>query len=831
MRILKFGGSSITNRNGIQQVRCIIEKGRKADRIIVVVSAFKGVTDTLDRTVREAASGLDKFRSMLEQLEERHISMIRSLISVQNQSKTLTQFKLMFNDLDDVLHGISLTREITDRTRDFVLGFGEHFSAFIISEFLNDHQISSSYVDARKLLKTDQQFGNARVQIEKSYQNIRNYFEDADRQKVPIVTGFIASSNSGETTTLGRGGSDYTASLLGAALEAQAIELWKDTDGMMTADPQIVSNCFVISNLSYEEAMELSHFGAEVIFPPTIQPAMKACIPIHIKNTFNPGQKGTLISTEPSSDQSVVKGVSSIDHISLLTIRGSGMIGVSGISARFFGALARADVNVIMITQSSSEHSICIAVKQVQALTAKKAIEHEFRYELRDDLVQEVQMEQNLFIAAVVGNGMRRQPGIAGQVFDTLGQNGTNVVAIAQGSSERNISVVVNRKNKVKTLNALHSAFFLSEIKTVNLFLAGVGLIGSRLLQIIREQAQELLDKHKIELKLSGVSNSKRFLIDENGIALNGWKEKLFNSNEKSDINEFVRMMAKLNLSNSIFIDCTASDEVSEAYSDILKANISIVTANKKANSSSLATYEKLQQLASEHDVAYLYETNVGAGLPVVATLKEQIVTGDKIRRIEGVFSGTLSYLFNTFDNSKPFSDVVKEAREQGLTEPDPREDLNGKDAGRKLLILVREAGIKLEFEDIDIQNVVPEEARKPDSVDGFFRALQQYDEQFQDLLEETKAEGKKLCYIARYQGEKATVKLEKIDSNHPFFQLRGSDNIIAFNTKHYQDSPIVVKGPGAGADVTASGLIADILRISKVPSFRKYLSYGIKEE
>jgi aspartokinase/homoserine dehydrogenase 1 len=830
MRILKFGGSSITDCDGIKQIRCIIEKEKETDQIAVVVSAFKGVTDTLGRIVEIAAAGNEEFRNMLEQLEERHISIIRELISIQSQSKTLTEFKLMFNELDDVLHGISLTHEATDRTKDFVLGFGERFSAFILSEFLNDHQTASSYVDARKLIKTDQQFGGARVQVERSYQNIRNHFAGANSLTVPIVTGFIASSDTGETTTLGRGGSDYTASMLAEALNAGAIELWKDTDGIMTADPKIVSNCFVIPDLSYEEAMELSHFGAEVIFPPTIQPATKASIPIHIKNTFNPRQKGTLITTGSSSNQSFVKGVSSIDHVSLLTIRGSGMIGVSGISARFFGALARADVNVIMITQSSSEHSICIAVTEEQAEAARRAIEHEFRYELRDDLVQAIQMEQGLFIAAVVGNGMRRQPGISGQIFDTLGQNGINVVAIAQGSSERNISIVVDRKKKTQTLNILHDAFFLSEIKSVNLFLAGVGLIGSRLLRLIQKQAQRLLDKHKINLQLIGVSNSKQFFIDENGIPLNEWKKKLSNSNKKADINEFVRQMANMDLPNSIFIDCTASDEVSEIYSEVLKSNVSIATANKKANASSLSVYEELQQLAFEHNVAYLYETNVGAGLPVVATLKEQIVTGDEIRRIEGVFSGTLSYLFNTFDGSKPFSEVVRDAQGQGLTEPDPREDLNGKDVGRKLLILAREADIKLEFENIDIQNVVPEEARDAETVDDFFDELRKHDQEFQNLLDETKSENKKLCYIARYQDGKATVKLEQIDADHPFYDLEGSDNIIAFNTMHYQDSPIVVKGPGAGADVTASGLIADILRISKVPSFRKYMPYGINE-
>ena len=822
MRILKFGGSSVGSADAIRQVADIIKQKQDAHHIAVVVSAFKEVTDSLDEAVAKASQGDETYREILKELEQRHNLVIKELVSIQNQSHALAQFKMMFNELDDVLHGVSLTRELTERTRDFVLGFGERFSAFIVSQYLNDCGIPADYFDTRQVIKTNKEFGAARVLFDESYDNIRQHFMEADSDAIQVATGFVASATSGESTTLGRGGSDYTASLLSAALDAEAVELWTDIEGIMTADPNKVKRYFVIPHLSYEEAMELSHFGAKVVYPPSLQPAMKANIPILIKNTFKPNEEGTKISDESLPGPSIIKGISSIDNITLLTVRGSGMIGVTGISARLFGAMADAGINIIMITQASSEHTICVAVLPGQAETAQQAIEEEFRYELRDDIIDEVKVENELSIVAVVSDEMRRKPGISGRIFQALGKNGINVVATAQGSSERNISIVVDRKNETKTLNTLHDAFFLANVKTVNLFLVGVGLIGGNLLKLIRKQAKKLLDDYHLELKLTGISNSKKFLIDEDGIALGDWKDRMLSEGDESDIDNFIEQMADLNLSNSIFIDCTASDEIANVYTDVLESNISIVTANKKANSSSLAKYEELQRLAFKHNVAYLYETNVGAGLPVVATLKEQVLTGDDVIRIEGVLSGTLSYIFNTFDGSEPFSKVVRTARDKGFTEPDPREDLNGQDVGRKLLILAREAGLKLEFENIDIQNLVPEEARNVDTVDEFFDILSDHDDKFTEMFEEARSDGKKLCYIARYEDEKATVKLEKIDSDHPFYGLGGSDNIVAFKTQHYQNSPIVVKGPGAGADVTASGIIADILRISNAPSFRE---------
>ncbi|MDZ7657848.1 bifunctional aspartate kinase/homoserine dehydrogenase I [Fodinibius sp.] len=822
MRVLKFGGSSVGSIDAIRQVTDIIIKKRRDHQIAVVVSAFKGVTDSLEEAITHASEGNETYREILTELEQRHNTVIKKLVSIQKQSQTLAQFKMMFNELDDVLHGVSLTRELTDRTRDFVMGFGERFSAFIISEFLNDTGISADYVDARQLIKTNRDFGSARVLFDETAENICSYFEQADPDSIQVITGFVASTESGESTTLGRGGSDYTASLISAALGADAIELWTDIEGMMTADPRKVKRYFVIPELSYEEAMELSYFGAEVVYPPTLQPAMKANIPILIKNTFKPDVDGTRISDQSVPGESVIKGISSIDNITLLTVRGSGMIGVTGISSRLFGALADAGVNIIMITQASSEHTISVAVLPGQAEAARKAIEAEFSYELQDNNIDEIQVEDDLSIVAVVSDNMRQKPGISGRVFQALGVNGINVIAIAQGSSERNISIVVDRKNETKTLNTLHDAFFLANLKTVNLFLVGVGLIGGKLLELIQKQAKKLLDDYHLELKLAGISNSKKFLIDENGIALDNWKDRMLSKGDDANISNFIDQMAGLNLSNSIFIDCTASDEVSQVYGEVLGSNISIVTANKKANSSSLAKYEELQRLAFQNNVAYLYETNVGAGLPVVATLKEQVLTGDEVMRIEGVLSGTLSYIFNTFDGSSSFSEVVRTAREKGFTEPDPREDLNGHDVGRKLLILTREAGLKLEFDNIDIQNLVPEEAREVDSVEEFFAILKEHDDEFTELYKDAEANNKKLCYIARYEDGNATVKLEKIDVDHPFYGLDGSDNIVAFKTQHYQQSPIVVKGPGAGADVTASGIIADILRISNTPSFRE---------
>jgi aspartokinase/homoserine dehydrogenase 1 len=820
MRVLKFGGSSVKDPESIRKVTSIIEqKSSSGENICAVVfSAFRGVTDTLEDAAGMAAAGDESYEKLIREVEERHISAVKSLLDVSGQSGVLTDVKMVLNELEDVLNGVYLVRELTPRTFDFVKGFGERFSAKIITAHLKEQGLTVEFLDTRTVIKTDDTFGTARVLHDESNRLIQKHFKE--HEGIQIATGFIASTRSGNSTTLGRGGSDYTAALIGAALGVDNIEIWTDIEGIMTADPTKVKRHFPIPRLSYEEAMELSHFGAKVVYPPTMQPAMKAGIPIIIKNTFKPEKEGTTISSTSQEGASPIKGISSIDNITLITVRGSGMIGVTGVAARIFNSLASSGVNIILITQASSEHTVCLAVLPGQSATAKKAIEEEFRYEIRDEIIDEIKLEKDLSVVAIVGDDMRQTPGISGRLFQALGHNGINISAIAQGSSERNISVVVDRKNEAKALNTLHDAFFLSAVRTVNLFLVGVGLIGSTLLDLIRNQAQKLYEDYNIDLRLTGISNSKKYLVDEGGIDLNEWRNTLNKSNTPADIHKFISEMKELNLSNSIFVDCTASPEIAEVYSKVLKASVSIVTANKIANSSTLEQYEELQSLARKHNVSYLYETNVGAGLPVVATLKEQILTGDKIQKIEGVLSGTLSYIFNTFDGSQPFSSVVRTAMEKGYTEPDPREDLNGRDVGRKLLILARESGIRLQFGDIEIDNLVPVEARSADSVDRFFEELEEKNETYSELFNKARQESKKLCYIARYEDGKATVALESIGPKHPFYNITGSDNIVAFTTHHYRQSPLVVKGPGAGAGVTASGIVADILRIGNAPNF-----------
>jgi bifunctional aspartokinase / homoserine dehydrogenase 1 len=819
MRILKFGGSSVGTPDALLQVVEIIKEKQAGHRLVVVVSAFRGVTDQLIDISARAAQGDETFREILQAVEERHLQTVTELFSAKSRSDVITSFKIMLNELEDVLQGVYLIRELTKKTLDFIVGFGERFSALIISELLNHHSVTARYTDTRSLIKTDSNFGSARVLTEITYQKIREYSDNYD-QKVILATGFIASTENNESTTLGRGGSDYTASIFGAALNADVIEIWTDVDGLMTADPRKVDHAFSVEYASYEEAMELSHFGAKVIYPPTIQPALKSEIPILIKNTFKPKHPGTWIKKEITETYGIIRGMSSIENVSLITIKGSGMIGVSGVSARMFGALAKSNINIILITQSSSEHTITVAVLPTDAVSAKNVISEEFRDEFKAEIIDEVKVETDLSIIAVVGDNMRQIPGIAGRVFNALGRNGINIVAIAQGSSERNISFVVNKRNERKAMNTLHDAFFLSGVKTMNLFLVGTGLIGSTLLKLISEQASELYKEYQIDVNLRGIANSKQMLIGATTIPLNEWKTRLSEKGTDTDLQDFVAGMKQMNLPNSVFIDCTASSEVYPYYPEILSQSISVVTPNKMANSVGQDYFNLLHEKARKHNCAYRYETNVGAGLPIIGTINEMVTTGDSIKRIEGVLSGTLSYLFNAFDGNGSFSSLVKQAKEMGYTEPDPRDDLNGYDVGRKLLILSRVAGFELEFEEMDIQNLVPQSARNTDNVDDFFMKLEAENSLFEKMIGEAREKGEKLCYIARYEDGKATVKLEQIGRDHPFFNLRGTDNILAIYSSHYNENPLVVKGPGAGANVTASGIIADILRVANTKAY-----------
>ncbi|MGE5811908.1 MAG: bifunctional aspartate kinase/homoserine dehydrogenase I [Ignavibacteria bacterium] len=814
MKILKFGGSSIGSPDRINNVVEIVKNSKKeSGKIAVVFSAFHGITDKLITLSKLAAKGDQAYLDLCKEIEEIHLNTIKKIISVRNQSSVLTNVKLTLNELEDVIHGVYLIKELSLRTLDFIMSFGERISAYIISKVFEDRNIESEFLDSRDLIITDPTYGSARVIFDQTNEKIKEYFDG--HKKLQIITGFIASSLEGQTTTLGRGGSDYTASIFAAALKAKEIEIWTDVDGVLTADPKKVKKAFSIKSLTYEEAMELSHFGAKVIHPPTMQPALNKKIPIRIKNTFNPSFDGTIISEKGDSKNFSIKGISSIDDIALLRIQGSGMIGVAGIARRIFGSLAAKKVSVILISQASSEHSICFAVLPQYAEDAKRAIEDELRFEIKDKLVSEILTEKNLSIIAVVGENMRKTPGISGKVFQALGRNGINVVAIAQGSSELNISAVVPKIDEEKALNALHDAFFLTTSKTVNIFLVGTGLIGSTLLKQINYQKNYLSEEYNLSFKVIAIANSKKMVFDTNGSDTDNWKETLREKGSKTNLDKFVKSMQSLNLPNSIFVDCTASEEVTMYYTDILKSAISVVTPNKRANSKDYSFYQSTKDAARKHNVRFLYETNVGAGLPIIGTLKDLVSSGDRVDKIEGVLSGTLSYIFNSFTENKKFSDIIKEAKEKGYTEPDPREDLNGLDVARKLLILAREIGLSMELKNIKVQNLIPFPARNTKSIDEFFKILKNHDCEFEELRKKADRNGKVLRYVARLENGSANIGLEEVPKTHPFYFLTESDNIFAFTTKHYKDRPIVVKGPGAGPDVTAAGVFADIIRIA----------------
>ena len=810
MKILKFGGSSAATPERIKSIIEIAKPYLQED-VALVFSAFSGVTDQLIQLSQSALEGNLEYKQKLEQLEKRHLDAVRELTKISTQSGILAQVKVQINELEDVLHGIFLVKERTARTLDYIMSFGERLSAFIICEAFKDQGLPTEYLDARKVVRTDNQFGYAKVDFEVTHKLIRDHFKN--HSDVQIITGFIATSESGETTTLGRSGSDYTAAIFAGALQAPALEIWTDVDGMMTADPRLVKKAFTVPQMSYEEAMELSHFGAKVIFPATMQPAMAHRIPIWIKNTFNPKAIGTLISSD-STNGKLIKGISSMNNISLLNVQGSGLLGVVGVSMRLFSTLAREKINVILISQASSEHSICIAIETDSAIKAKTAIEKEFNHEIKDELIDEIKIVQGLSIVAVVGDGMKHHPGTSGRMFSALGKNGVNVVAIAQGSSERNISTVIQQSDVSKALNALHDAFFLSDKKSVHIFLVGTGLIGSTLIKQVKEQFQKLSDQNKLEVKLVGMANSKKMLFNEDGLSLDSCIHQMKESGEVMDLKSYVQRMIDLNLPSSVFVDCTSSAEVASQYEEILGVNISIVTPNKKANSGSFESYKKLKGVAQARGVRFLYETNVGAGLPVINTLNDLLLSGDKVIRIEGVLSGTLNFIFSSFTKGKNFSEVVAEAKAKGYTEPDPRDDLSGTDVARKILILAREAGVPLELSDISIENLVPENCRGEMSVDSFLLKSKETDSHFENLRSNAETANEKLRYQAILENGKASVKLGTVDSNHPFYSLSGSDNIILLTTERYHDRPMVIRGPGAGAEVTAAGVFADIIRI-----------------
>ena len=815
IKVLKFGGSSIGTPDRIRQVVDIIAKTRtRDDKLLVVFSAFQGVTDHLIRTGKQAAEGDGHYHASFASLAERHRDTLASLVPAKRRAAASRAVQDRLRDLDEVLHGVFYTRELTPRTLDYIMSFGELLSASIIAETLRAHRLPCEFVDTRLLIKTDESFGAAKVKYGLTNRLVRAHFKG--RSGLFAVCGFIGSTTDNDTITLGRGGSDLTASILGAALGASEIEIWTDVDGVMTADPKKVAKAFTIGTMTYLEAMEMSHFGARVVHPPTMQPALEKEIPIRIKNTFNPGFPGTIIGKRDVTARFPAKGITSVDEVALLRVQGSGMAGLGGVGRRIFGALAAGNIKPLLVTQASSEYSICLAIPPADAPVAKRLIEEDFRYEMRDRQIDPVVIEHGLSIVAVIGENMRKTTGIAGRLFGAFAKNGINVVAIAQGSSELNISTVVRKSDESKALNALHDAFFLSDTTSVHLFVAGTGLIGGTLLNQIVRQRDVLRQRQNLDVRVTAICNSRRMLFLDGEDIGHHWRERLMTRGLPTDADTFVRRMQNLNLSNSIFVDCTASDNIARRYSGILASSISIVTPNKKANSGTYRQYSAMREASRKHNSRFLYETNVGAGLPIINTIADLVVSGDRILKIEGVLSGTLSYLFNAFTPDASFSDVVIKAREQGFTEPDPRDDLNGMDVGRKLLILAREAGHRLEFRDIRVRSLIPDRLRQLRSVDDFMRSLPSLDRQFARVRDAAHREGKVLRYLATFSaGGRAEVGLRRVPLNHPAADLTGSDIILALTTVNCREHPVVIKGPGAGADVTATGVLADIIRVS----------------
>lgn len=813
MKVLKFGGSSVAKPERIKMIVEILkEYYTKGEKFTVVFSALGGITDSLIEMSSLAAKGDDSYQKKFIEFSERHITTVDELLSENLKKSVLIEMEKNHEVLKNLLHGVFLVREASLRTMDYVLSFGERNSAFIIANVLKDNGINAAYLDTRQIIKTDKNFGAAKVNFDLTYAAIQDYY--TKHPEVQIGTGFISASVGGLTTTLGRGGSDYTASILAAGLNAEQIEIWTDVNGVLTADPRKVKKAFTIPSMTYAEAMEMSHFGAKVIYPPTLQPALKKGIPISIKNTFNPSFAGTYISDKADPNGHPVKGISSINNVALITLSGGGLVGVPGIAARLFGSLAQAGINIILITQGSSEHSISFAIQPKFAKKAKKRVESEFEYEIEKGLVDTIKIEEDLSVIAIIGENMRYSPGIAGRMFQALGKNGVNAVAIAQGSSELNISVVVNRYNETKALNALHESFFLSDTKELHIYMIGVGLIGGTLINQIQNQAEFLKKKRGLEIKVVGLANSKKMLFVEEGIDLANWKDNLLASNDEMKVSKFISKMKSLNLSNTIFLDNTASDHVSGFYETILDSSISISTPNKIATSSAYLQYQRLKNIANKRGVQFLYETNVGAGLPVISTLNDLINSGDQILKIEGVLSGSLSFIFNSFNEGKSFSSIVKEAKDLGYTEPDPRVDLNGIDVRRKLIILARETGLALEAKDVVINNILPKEVKEANSIEDFFAELEKKDEHFELLRVKAEKEGKVLRMIASLEKNKANIGLQAVDSSHPFYALNGSDNMIVFTTERYKERPLVVRGPGAGAEVTAAGIFAEVISI-----------------
>ncbi|WP_142527707.1 bifunctional aspartate kinase/homoserine dehydrogenase I [Pedobacter westerhofensis] len=814
MNILKFGGTSVGSAEGIRTLISILKKGDQEDYPVVVLSAMSGVTNLL-QLMAEKALLAEEYTSELKQIEEKHFQVVRELLPASAQNPVFTRLKIYFNELEDILQSVYTLQELSAQTRDSILSFGERCSTFMISHIAKQDFPAALAVDGSELIKTDNNYGQAKVNTPLTEMLIQDFYA-ANPGKLLFVTGYIASNSEGRITTLGRGGSDFTAAIWGSALNVKQIEIWTDVDGMLTADPRIVEKAFSLSELSYTEAMELSYFGAKVIYPPTMIPAFLKKIPIVIKNTFNTGFEGTYIRHGADSSDLPIKGISSIDEISILNLSGSGMVGKAGFSGRLFSLLSREQINVVLITQSSSEHSITFAVKPDDALKALAIISKEFELELHAKKLEYPQVENGLSVLAIVGENMKHTPGMSGKLFHALGRNGVNVRAIAQGSSEYNISVILSKNDLSKAVNAVHDAFFADLKKTLHIFCLGTGNIGKTLFRQLLNQSPLLAKNNDLEVKVMGISNSRQMSMSSAGFDLSNWEEEMLVNAEPADLKEFVKQMKAMNLPNCVFVDNTASPNPVDYYQEILESSISVVTCNKIGNSGEYSQYSAYKAAARTYGVDFHYETNVGAGLPIIRTLKDLMMSGDNIASIEAILSGTISYIFNNFKDEVKFHEIVKSAQEMGYTEPDPRDDLNGKDFMRKMLILARDAGYPLEESDIQIESMLPPACMAAATVADFYQELENNTAYFENLKNTAAANGKVLRYIGKLEAGKVAITLQMVDDSHPFYMLSGSDNIISFITDRYKDRPLVVKGPGAGAEVTAAGVFADIINVGK---------------
>jgi len=810
MKVLKFGGTSVGSP---EAVRALVDIAKHSGERIFVVSAFSGITDSLLQAAKLASEG-HEWQQLFQKIAERHHSMIAALLRPPYEEKATSSTQTFLDEISSLLLGVSLVHDLSPRTLDLVASYGERLSAGILSQVLTQAGIDAEAVDARQFIITDDRFGAAHWLESETLPRIRSFF--ADFPHTAVVTGFISSTPEGVTTTLGRGGSDFTAGILGACLDAQEIQIWTDVDGIMTADPRAVPDAFVIPEISYVEAMEMSHFGAKVLHPPTVLPAMAKGIPVRILNTFNPKAQGTQIVREAAPSSWPVRGIAAMSSISLLLLQGPGLPGVTGIAGRMFAALASAGANVILITQGSSELSICCAVLPQDAERGARALKEEFRYEIKAGTIQPPAIEKDLSVIAVVGEMMKHRVGISGRVFKALGRNGVNVVAIAQGSSELNISIVVGAQDRDKAMSSIHDAFFLAGVRTVNVFLIGTGLIGGTLLSQVAAQHERLFKDHSIRVRIAGIANSRNMLIDPKGIDTGRWKEILPLKGQKTDLAGFVKELLRFNLPNACFCDCTASDVPVKYYEDMLLASISVVTPNKRSNSGSIQQYRRLMNLARDMDVPYRYETTVGAGLPVIGTIQDLVASGDEIFRIEAVLSGTISYIFNNLGPELAFSELVKNAKQLGYTEPDPRDDLSAKDIARKAIILAREAGYPLEETAVQIEPLISQKIADAASVDACMALLPEMDAVLEARRIEAFGHNKALRYVAVVTPQGARLSLCAYGPDSPFYSLTGTDNMVVITSRRYSQNPLVIRGPGAGADVTAGGVFADILKTAE---------------